>query len=85
MILFFNLTQNKESTVIIFYIPEINSIFDLCVCESDRCELVSDLQDVVIVSAVRTPIGSFQSSLAALKAPQLGSIAIKEAVKRAGT
>lgn len=45
---------------------------------------VSGLHDVVIVSTVRTPIGSFQSSLAALKAPQLGSIAIKEAVKRAG-
>ena len=42
-------------------------------------------QDVVIVSAVRTPIGSFQSSLSSLKAPQLGSVAIKEAVKRAGT
>ncbi|WAR06863.1 THILA-like protein [Mya arenaria] len=40
--------------------------------------------DVVIVSAVRTPVGSFLSRLAPLTAPQLGSIAIKNAVERAG-
>lgn len=38
----------------------------------------------VIVSAARTPVGSFLGSLASLSAPQLGSIAIKEALKRAG-
>lgn len=38
----------------------------------------------VILSAARTPIGSFMGSLAALPAPRLGSIAIKEAVSRAG-
>ena len=42
------------------------------------------VQDVVIVSAVRTPIGSFLSTLAELPATRLGSIAIKEAVSRAG-
>lgn len=42
------------------------------------------LHDVVIVSAARTPMGSFQSSLSSLSAPELGSIAIAEAVKRAG-
>ena len=42
------------------------------------------LQDVVIVSAVRTPIGSFQSSLAEVPAPQLGATAIKAAVEKAG-
>jgi len=42
------------------------------------------LEDVVIVSAVRTPIGRFQGSLADLTAPQLGAIAVREAVKRAG-
>jgi acetyl-CoA C-acetyltransferase len=42
------------------------------------------MKDVVIVSAVRTPIGSFQGSLSTLSAPQLGAIVIKEAVKRAG-
>ncbi|WP_262246629.1 acetyl-CoA C-acyltransferase [Parapedobacter soli] len=42
------------------------------------------MQDVYIVSAVRTPIGSFGGGLSALSAPQLGGIAIKEAVSRAG-
>lgn len=38
----------------------------------------------VILSAVRTPIGRFQGGLAPLKATQLGAIAVKEAVRRAG-
>ena len=42
------------------------------------------LEDVVIVSAVRTPIGRFQGSLSDVTAPQLGAIAVREAVKRAG-
>src|SRR6202142_2715876 len=42
------------------------------------------LKDIVIVSAVRTPIGKFQGSLSDFTAPQLGSIAVREAVKRAG-
>ena len=41
-------------------------------------------EDIVIVSAVRTPVGKFQGGLAALSAPQLGAIAVKEAVRRAG-
>jgi acetyl-CoA C-acetyltransferase len=41
-------------------------------------------EDVVIVSAVRTPIGKFQGSLSELNAPQLGSIVVREAVRRAG-
>ena len=41
-------------------------------------------REVVIVSAARTPIGSFQGGLAALSAPQLGSVAIKAALERAG-
>lgn len=40
--------------------------------------------DVVIVSATRTPIGSFQSSLSALSATQLGGIAVESAVQQAG-
>lgn len=39
-------------------------------------------KDVVIVSAVRTPIGSFLGSLSTISAPQLGAIAIKGALKR---
>lgn len=42
------------------------------------------MKEVVIVSAVRTPIGSFQGALASLTAPQLGAVVIKEAVSRAG-
>src|SRR6202000_559023 len=42
------------------------------------------MREVVIVAAVRTPIGSFGGSLAPLSATQLGSIAIKAAVERSG-
>nr|XP_002128705.1 acetyl-CoA acetyltransferase, mitochondrial-like [Ciona intestinalis] len=42
------------------------------------------LNEVVIVSASRTPVGSFQSSLSPLSATQLGSVAIASAVKKAG-
>ncbi|GAB1864883.1 acetyl-CoA C-acetyltransferase [Camponotus japonicus] len=39
---------------------------------------------VVIVSAVRTPIGSFRGCLSTLKASEMGSIVIKESLIRAG-
>lgn len=42
------------------------------------------MREVVIVSAVRTPIGSFQGELAGMRAPELGAIAIKEALARIG-
>ncbi|MEK4252930.1 MULTISPECIES: acetyl-CoA C-acetyltransferase [Ureibacillus] len=42
------------------------------------------LNDVVIVSAVRTAIGSFQGSLKDVPATTLGAIVIKEALRRAG-
>ncbi|CAH1787260.1 unnamed protein product [Owenia fusiformis] len=45
---------------------------------------VAGLNDVVIVSAVRTPIGSFRSSLASVPATRLGTIAIQGAVAKAG-
>lgn len=41
-----------------------------------------DLDDIVILSAVRTPIGSFNGSLSALKAHQLGAVAIKSALAK---
>jgi acetyl-CoA C-acetyltransferase len=41
-------------------------------------------REVVIVGAARTPIGAFQGALARLTAPQLGAIAIKAALERAG-
>ncbi|XP_018331077.1 acetyl-CoA acetyltransferase, mitochondrial [Agrilus planipennis] len=42
------------------------------------------LNDVVIVSAVRTPIGSFLGSLSSLPATKLGAVAIQAAIERAG-
>ncbi|MGH8719415.1 MAG: acetyl-CoA C-acyltransferase [Burkholderiales bacterium] len=39
---------------------------------------------IVIVSAARTPAGSFQGELSSLAAPELGAVAIKAAVERAG-
>ncbi|XP_045503147.1 acetyl-CoA acetyltransferase A, mitochondrial-like [Colias croceus] len=42
------------------------------------------LNEVVIASAVRTPIGSFRGSLANVSATELGGIAVKAAVERAG-
>lgn len=42
------------------------------------------MKEVVIASAVRTPIGSLIGSLSSLTAPRLGSLVIAEAVRRAG-
>jgi acetyl-CoA C-acetyltransferase len=42
------------------------------------------MKEVYIVSAVRTPIGSFGGSLSSLSAVQLGAIAIKGALQKAG-
>ena len=41
------------------------------------------MREVVIVSAVRTPIGAFGGSLKDVSAVNLGTIAVKEALKRA--
>lgn len=40
--------------------------------------------DVVIISGCRTPVGKFQGSLSDFRAPQLGALTVREAVKRAG-
>ena len=45
---------------------------------------MSDATTPVILAACRTPIGKYLGGLAGLSAPQLGALAIKEAVKRAG-
>ncbi len=42
------------------------------------------MKEVYIVSAVRTPIGSFGGSLSSIPATQLGAIAIKGALEKAG-
>jgi acetyl-CoA C-acetyltransferase len=43
-----------------------------------------ELNEAVIISAARTPVGKFLGSLKGFSAPQLGSIVVREAVKRAG-
>lgn len=40
--------------------------------------------EAVIVSAVRTPLGSFNGSLSSVNATELGGLILKEAIKRAG-
>ena len=42
------------------------------------------MREVVIVSAVRTPLGKFQGSLQSFAAPRLGALVVREAVRRAG-
>ena len=41
------------------------------------------MEEVVIVSAARTPVGKFQGALSGMSATELGAIAVREAVKRA--
>ncbi|KRZ06563.1 Acetyl-CoA acetyltransferase, mitochondrial [Trichinella zimbabwensis] len=53
------------------------------VVSSSKRFMSGDLQSVFILSACRTPIGSFRSAFASIKAPELGSIAIKAAVDQA--
>ena len=47
-----------------------------------KVEFPPALEEVVIVSAVRTPIAKFQGALTDFTAPQLGAMVVKEAVKR---
>ena len=42
------------------------------------------MSDIVIVSGARTPMGGFQGSLSSVPAVELGALAIREAVARAG-
>jgi acetyl-CoA C-acetyltransferase len=42
------------------------------------------MKDIVIVSAVRTPVGSFNGGLSFIPATRLGSVVIGEAIKRVG-
>ncbi len=43
-----------------------------------------ELNEAVIISAARTPVGKFLGSLKGFSAPQLGALVVREAVKRAG-
>ncbi len=40
--------------------------------------------EVVIVAAIRTPVGKFQGGLSSISATQLGALAVREAVRRSG-
>ncbi|CAJ91322.1 Acetyl-CoA acetyltransferase [Cupriavidus necator] len=42
------------------------------------------MEEIVIVSAARTPMAAFQGEFASVTAPQLGAVAIRAAVERAG-
>lgn len=42
------------------------------------------MQDIVILSAARTPIGSFQGAFKTIPAPRLGSVVLDAAIDRAG-
>jgi acetyl-CoA C-acetyltransferase len=44
----------------------------------------SQINDVYILSAARTPVGSFNGALKKLSAPALGVVAVKAAIERAG-
>ena len=44
--------------------------------------MTNKLKEVVIVSAIRTPIGTYKGSLKNIKSDQLGSIVIKEVLKK---
>src|SRR4051812_5665251 len=42
------------------------------------------MREVVVVAGARTPVGSFQGSLASLTAPRLGAVAVRAALERGG-
>ena len=46
--------------------------------------MINKLNEIVIVSAVRTPIGTFNGSLKGIKAHELGTIVIKEVLNKSG-
>src|SRR3546814_13625326 len=52
--------------------------------ESDPAMTATTTDPIVIVGAARTPIGGFQGELADAKAPELGAVAIRAALERAG-
>ena len=48
------------------------------------CSLGDRVQEIVILSAARTPIGAFQGALRGVAAPRLGAVALAGAIRRAG-
>ncbi|KAF9822855.1 hypothetical protein SFRURICE_016089 [Spodoptera frugiperda] len=70
----------KGSRIITIKMRPTNKLFKAMAAYSSKVSL----NDVVIASAVRTPMGSFRGSLASLSASELGAVAVKAAVERAG-
>nr|AIN34682.1 fatty alcohol acetyltransferase [Agrotis segetum] len=70
----------KGSRIITIKMRPTNKLFKAMAAYSSKVTL----NEVVIASAVRTPIGSFRGSLASLSASELGAVAVKAAVERAG-
>nr|QLI61989.1 acetyltransferase 1 [Streltzoviella insularis] len=70
----------KGSRIISIKMQPVNKFFKAMAAFSSKVSL----NEVVIASAVRTPIGSFRGSLASLSATELGGVAVKAAVERAG-
>lgn len=70
------MTSIQTLRVFTIYSPTVRNF-----CVSSRRHASTD---VVILSAVRTPMGSFRSSMAALSGPQIGAQALKAAVCKAG-
>ncbi|SOV03691.1 acetoacetyl-CoA thiolase [Ustilago sp. UG-2017a] len=51
---------------------------------SQTARIMSQINDVFILSAARTPVGSFNGVLKKATAPELGVVAVKAAIERAG-
>src|SRR5207302_2876474 len=45
---------------------------------------LDSMEDAIIVSAVRTPVGTMGGAFVDVPAPRLGAIAVEEAIRRAG-
>ncbi|XP_015188541.1 PREDICTED: acetyl-CoA acetyltransferase, mitochondrial isoform X2 [Polistes dominula] len=67
-----------------FKMGAVKRIFNISVINLRSYSNKVKLNDVVIVSAVRTPVGSFFGSLSNLPATKLGAVAIQGAIERAG-
>ena len=53
-------------------------------CTNFKEQNFNSMKEVYIVSAVRTPMGSFGGALSSVPAPKLGAVAIKGALEKAG-
>ncbi|XP_071838006.1 acetyl-CoA acetyltransferase, mitochondrial-like [Apostichopus japonicus] len=66
------------------YRSKINCLNQLCQLQKKSFSTVKGLNEVVIASYVRTPVGSFRGSVSGLPATRLGTVAIQGAIEKAG-